>query len=69
MKSDWTPVSLGVPQGTILGSLLLTLYINNILTYIEYKIRVFADDCLCNVEIKGKEDTMKLQNDIDRLVY
>ena len=28
---------------------------------------VFADDCVCYCEIKDKEDTLKLQRDIDRL--
>ena len=31
------------------------------------KIRLFADDCVCYREIKEKEDTVKLQNGIDRL--
>ena len=34
-------------------------------TDIESVIRHFADACVCYHEIKGKEGTMKLQNDID----
>ena len=34
---------------------------------VEYEIRLFADDCACYREIKDKEDTLKLQRDIDRL--
>ena len=34
---------------------------------IESEIRLFADGCVCYLEIKDKEDTMKLQRDIDRL--
>ena len=34
---------------------------------IESEIRLFADDCVCFREIKDKEDTLKLQRDIDRL--
>ena len=34
---------------------------------IESEIRLFADDCVCYREIKDKEDTLKLQRDIDRL--
>ena len=33
----------------------------------ESKIRLFADDCVCYRNIKDMEDTLKLQNDIDRL--
>ena len=67
VKSDWAPVLSGVPQGTVLGPLLFSLYINDISSDIESEIRLFADDCVCYREIKDKEDTMKLQMDIDRL--
>ena len=59
MKSDWVPVLSGVPQGTILGPLLLSLYINDISTAIDSEMRLFADDCVCNREIKDTEDTVK----------
>ena len=67
VKSDWAPVLSGVPQGTVLGPLLFSLYINDISSDIESDIRFFADDCVCYREIKDEKDTMKLQRDIDRL--
>ena len=67
VKSDWAPVLSGVPQGTVLGPLLFSLYINDIPSDIESEIRPFADDSVCYREIKGEEDTMELQRDIDRL--
>ena len=67
VNSDWAPVLSGVPEGTVLGPLLFSLYINDISSDIESEIRPFADDCVCYREIKDKEDTMKLQRDIDRL--
>ena len=67
VKSDWAPVLSGVPQGTVLGPLLFSLYINDISSDIESEIRLFADDCVCYREIKDEEDTMKLQRNIDRL--
>ena len=67
VKSDWALVLSGVPQGTVLGPLLFSLYINDISSDIESEIRLFADDCVCYREIKDEEDTIKLQRDIDRL--
>ena len=71
VKSDWATVLSGVPQGTVLGPflgpLLFPLYINDISSDTKSEIRLFADDCVCYHEIKDKEDTMKLQSDIDRL--
>ena len=55
VKSDWAPVLSGVPQGTILGPLLFSLYINDISSDIESEIRLFADDCVCYREIKMKK--------------
>ena len=67
VKSDWAPVLSGVPQGTLLGPLLFSLYINDISSDIESEIRLFANDCVCYREIKDEVDIMKLQRDIDRL--
>ena len=63
------PCCVWFPQGTVLGALLFSLYINDISADIESEIhvRLFADDCVCYREIKEKEDTVKLQKDIDRL--
>ena len=51
VKSDWTPVVSGVPQGTVLGPLLFLLHINDIISDIESEIRLIADDCVCYREI------------------
>ena len=47
VKSDRAPVVSGVPQGTVLGPLLFSLQINDIMSDIEFEIRLFADDCVC----------------------
>ena len=60
VKSDWAPVLSGVPQGTVLGPLLFSLYINDITEDIDSELRLFADDCVCYREIKNTEDTVKL---------
>ena len=45
--SEWAPILSGVPQGTVLGPLLFSLYINNISTDMGSEIRLFVDDCVC----------------------
>ena len=52
VKSDWAPVLSGVPQGTVLGPLLFSMYINDITEDIDSELRLFADDCVCYREIK-----------------
>ena len=42
-------------------------HFNDITTDTDSEIRLFADDCVFDREIKGTEDTVKLQEDIDRL--
>ena len=66
IKSDWTPVVSGVPNGTVLGPLLFSLYIKETSADIESEIRLFADDCVRYLEIKEIEHSVKLQKDIDR---
>ena len=56
-----------VPQGTVLGPVLFSLYIKDISTDIDSEMRLFADECVCYREIKDTEDTLKLQKDIDQL--
>ena len=67
VKSDWAPVVSGVPRGTVLGSLLFSLCINDMSVGIDSQIRLFADGCVCYREIKTVEDTLKLQKYIDLL--
>ena len=45
--SEWAPVLSGVPQGTVLGPLLFSMYINDISTDVDSDIRLFADECVC----------------------
>ena len=66
-SSEWTPVTSGVPQGTVLGPLLFLSFINDLPTGITSQLRLFADDCLIYRPISSIEDTIALQNDLDTL--
>ena len=68
MKSRSVTVKSGVPQGTVLGPLLFSLYINDIGNNINSTIRLFADDCLLYKTIANSDDPKELQNDLNQLV-
>ena len=66
--SSWTRVRSGVPQGTILGSILFLIYVNDVSSNISSSIKMFADDTKVYREIADFEnDTRALQTDIVRL--
>ena len=44
--SSWTYLRAGVPQGSVLGSLLFLLYINDLTNFISTIIPLFADDAV-----------------------
>ena len=67
--SEPVHVRSGVPQGTVLGSLMFLIYINNIADNMDSatNIRLFADDCLQYRIITSSDDTDSLQNDLNSL--
>ena len=65
--SAWSPVLSGVPQGTVIGPILLLIYINDITCDINSRMRLFADDSIIYWEIHIIEDRYKLQDDITKL--
>ena len=68
VKSDWISVDSGVPQGSVLGPLLFTVFVNDIDLGLDCKIWKFADDTKIVREVKGNEDCFKQQKNLDKLV-
>jgi len=54
----------GVQQGTVLGSLLFIIYINDIPSQISSTCHLYADDCILYRQIETHTDLITLQNDL-----
>ena len=66
-QSDHIAVTSGVPQGSVLGPILLLMYINDLPNEIKSSIRLFADDAIMYRRIFSQTDCTALQNDIHTL--
>lgn len=63
--SSTTPVTSGVPQGSVLGPLLFLVYINDLPSQIVSSIKLFADDCVLYRVITSAQECAILQSDLD----
>ena len=68
-KSEWSNVISGVPQGSVLGSILFLVFVADITEVMESDMNMilFADDTKLYRKIESEEDSHILQRDIDNL--
>ena len=52
-SSDWTDVTSGIPQGSVLGPILFLVYINDLPGAIRGLMKIFADDAKVYCEIES----------------
>ncbi len=67
-KSELVSVDSGIPQGTVLGTILFLLHINDLPDMVSLQVRLFADNCLLYHPITSIMDQVYLQEDLDSLV-
>ena len=66
--TSWKSALSGVPQGSVLGPILVLVYIDDLEEGVTGNILKFADDTKLFRKTKEIGDTQKLQDDIDKLV-
>ena len=67
-KSEWAPVTSGVPQGTVLGPLLFIVFVNDLPDHVSSAMKMFADDTKLYRGVDRDSDTQALQNDLNALL-
>ena len=66
--SDWSDVRVGVPQGSILGALLVLIFINDLSEVLSSNAKLFADDTsLFSVIHDSNTSALELNSDLVKI--
>ena len=66
-SSDTISVDSVLPRGSVLGSILFLVFMNDLPDLVKSQCRLFADDCLLYNEIKTLNDSLQLQKEVKLL--
>ena len=67
-SSNWSTVSAGVPQGSVLGPLLILIYINDVTENLKSDCLLYADDTsLFDIVDDPVTSSQKLNNDLSKI--
>ena len=66
-KSSWSPVTIGIPQGSVLDLILFVCYINDMPEVVGSPVHMFADDTKIYRHITTQSEQETLQADLKQL--
>ena len=67
VKSEWVPVTSGVPLGSVLAQTLFVIYINNIDVVVSSSVQKVADFTKLHSNVCTCDQTDHLQHDLDEM--
>lgn len=67
-NSDRETIRSGIPQGSVLGPLLFTIFVNDLSVKLPVRMLKFADDAKIFCNVSSQEDRLALQENLDRVV-